>query len=154
MILNSHYRDMLLALSVANVKFMVVGAYALGVHGFPRGTGDIDIWVLPSPENADALLRALKAFGAPLAELSSEDFHHDDTVYQIGVPPSRIDIVTGITALEFEPAYERAIETNLDGVRVRVPCIDDLIINKRATGRTKDLADAERLEGRLDSPDE
>ena len=145
---------MLLALSGANVKYMVVGAYALGVHGFPRGTGDIDIWVLPSPENADGIIRALTAFGAPLGDISPEDFHHDDTIYQIGVAPSRIDIVTGITALEFEPTYERSIEATIDGIPVRVPCIDDLIVNKRATGRTKDLADAERLEGRLDSSDD
>lgn len=124
----------------------MVGAYAMAVHGYPRATVDIDIWVMPSPENATMVLRALRRFGAPLQDLTTEDLQRDDTVFQIGVAPRRVDIITGASGLEFGPVYRRSISTAVEGLTVRVPALDDLITNKRASGRTKDLADAEALE--------
>jgi hypothetical protein len=144
--LNEDYRDMLHALSDEKVKFLLVGAYALAAHGYPRATMDIDIGVMPSPQNADAVLRALRRFGAPLHNLTKEDLQQDGTIFQIGVAPRRIDIVTATSGLQFEEAYEGSLSVNIEGIEVHIPSIDDLIRNKRASGRTKDLADAEALE--------
>jgi hypothetical protein len=144
--LNEDYRDILHALSDEKVRFILVGAYALAAHGYPRATMDIDIWVMPSPENADAVLRALRSFGAPLHNLSKKDLQKDGTIFQIGVAPRRIDIITTASGLQFEPTYRNSIPVNIEGIEVRIPSLDDLIINKRASGRTKDLADAEALE--------
>ncbi|MBN1973345.1 MAG: hypothetical protein JW787_06880 [Sedimentisphaerales bacterium] len=107
---------------------------------------DIDIWVMPSPDNAEAVLRALRSFGAPLQNLTKKDLEEDGTVFQIGVAPRRIDIITAATGLNFEHTYKNSLLVNIDGIDVHIPSIADLIINKRATGRTKDLADAEALE--------
>jgi hypothetical protein len=144
--LNEDYRDMLHVLSEEKVRFILVGAYALAAHGYPRATMDIDIWVMPSPENADAVLRALSRFGAPLHNLTKEDLLKDGTIFQIGVAPRRIDIITSASGLQFETTYQNSISVNIEGIEVRIPSIDDLILNKRAIGRTKDLADAEALE--------
>jgi hypothetical protein len=105
--LNEDYRDMLRALSDEKVKFLLVGAYALAAHGYPRATMDIDIWVVPSSQNADAVLRALRCFGAPLHNLTKEDFQKDGTIFQIGVAPRRIDIITAASGLQFEETYDR-----------------------------------------------
>jgi len=144
--LNEDYKDILRALSVEKVKYLLVGAYAMAAHGYPRSTLDIDFWVMQSPENADAIMRALQRFGAPLHDLSAEDLQRNGTVFQIGVAPRRIDIITEATGLEFEEAYGRSQPITIDGIEVRIPSIADLIRNKRATGRTRDLADAEALE--------
>ena len=144
--LNEDYKDILLALSVEKVSFLLVGAYALAVHGYPRATMDMDIWIMPSPQNADAVLRALQRFGAPLHKLTKEDLQNDDTVFQIGVAPRRIDLITSASGLQFEEAYGRSLLVKIEGIEVRIPAIDDLIKNKRASGRTKDWADAEALE--------
>lgn len=144
--LNEDYKDMLRALSDEKVKFILVGAYALAAHGYPRATMDIDIWIMPSPDNTEAVLRALRRFGAPLHNLTKEDLQKDATIFQIGVAPRRIDIITAASGLQFEHTYQNSIMVNIDGIDVRIPSIEDLIINKKATGRTKDLADAEALE--------
>ena len=144
--LNEDYRDILHALSDENVRFILVGAYALAAHGYPRATMDIDIWVMPSPDNAEAVLRALRSFGAPLHNLTKEDLEEEGTIFQIGVAPRRIDIITAATGLKFEHTYQNSVVVNIDGIDIHIPSIDDLIINKKATGRTKDLADAEALE--------
>jgi hypothetical protein len=144
--LNEDYRDILHALSDENVRFILVGAYALAAHGYPRATMDIDIWVMPSPDNAEAVLRALRGFGVPLHNLTKEDLEEDGTIFQIGVAPRRIDIITAASGIEFEHTYQNSVVVNIDGIDVHIPSIDDLIINKKATGRTKDLADVEALE--------
>src|SRR4030067_200876 len=144
--LNEDYRDMLLALSEEKVRFMLVGAYALAAHGYPRATMDIDIWVIPSPQNADAVLRALRRFGTPLHNLTKEDLQKDGTIFQVGVAPRRIDIITAASGLECEETYGRSLSVHLKGIEVHIPSLDDLIRNKRASGRTRDLADAEALE--------
>lgn len=125
--LNEDYRDILHALSDEKVRFILVGAYALAAHGYPRATMDIDIWVTPSPDNAEAVLRALRSFGAPLHNLTKEDLQKDGTIFQIGVAPRRIDIITAASGLQFEHTYQNSIIVNIDGLDVRIP--------SRATGQ-------------------
>jgi hypothetical protein len=144
--LNEDYRDMLQALAAEKARFLLVGAYAMAAHGYPRATMDMDIWVMPAPDNAQAVLRALKQFGAPVHNLTPTDLQRDDTVFQIGVAPRRIDIMTGASGLQFEEAFSRSVEVDIEGIRIRIPSLDDLIRNKRASGRARDLADAETLE--------
>jgi len=144
--LNEDYKDMLQALVDENVSFLLVGAYALAAHGYPRATMDIDIWVMPAPVNADSVMRAIRRFGAPLHNLNKADLEKDGTVFQIGVAPRRIDIITSASGLRFEEAFSRSAVVVIEGLEVHIPSVDDLIRNKRASGRTKDLADAEALE--------
>jgi hypothetical protein len=144
--LNKDYREMLQCLSDEGVKYLLVGAYAVAAHGYPRATMDIDIWVMPSRHNAEAVLKALRRFGSPLRDLSIGDLQKEDTIFQIGVAPRRVDIITGASGLRFEDAFAHSVETNIEGILVRIPSVDDLIRNKRASGRTKDLADVEALE--------
>lgn len=112
--LNEDYRDMLQALADEKVKFLLMDAYALAAHGYPRATMDIDIWVLPSPDNADAVLRALKRFGAPLENLTRQDLQTNGTVFQIGVAPRRIDIITTASGLQFEETFKRSISVDVE----------------------------------------
>jgi predicted nucleotidyltransferase len=144
--LNEDYRDMLQALHDEKAKFLLVGAYAMAAHGYPRATMDIDIWVLPAPENAEAVLRALRRFGAAMQTITQEDLQTEGVVFQIGVAPRRIDIITTASGLDFEETFKRSIAIDIDGIDVHIPSLADLIRNKRAAGRTKDLADAEALE--------
>jgi hypothetical protein len=144
--LNEDYKDMLRCLADENVRFLLVGAYAMAVHGFPRATMDIDLWVMPSPENGAAVLRALRKFGAPLHGLSMADLQKSGTIFQIGVAPRRIDIITGVSGLDFDKAYGHSVAANIEGIPIRTLSVEDLIRNKRASGRTKDLADVEALE--------
>lgn len=143
--LNSDYREMLQCLADERVKFLVVGAYALAVHGYPRATKDIDFFVWANPDNAASLFRALSRFGAPLKDLSAADFASEGAVYQIGVGPRRIDIITRIDGVKFEDAYARRVTVQREGIEFPVISRDDLIANKRASGRAQDLADVERL---------
>ncbi len=145
--LNKDYREMLQYLSDEGVKFLLVGAYALAAHGFPRATRDIDFFVWANPENAASLFRALDRFGAPLEEVSAADFAAEGTIFQIGVGPRRIDILTRIDGVTFADAYARRSTIRLEGIDVPVISREDLIANKRASGRTQDLADVERLTG-------
>jgi len=149
--LNEDYKDMLQALHDEKVRFLLVGAYAMAAHGYPRATMDIDIWVMPAPENAEAVLRALRRFGAPLQNITREDLQTDGTVFQIGVAPRRIDIITTASGLDFEEAFRRSMAVDIEEIEVRIPSLADLIRNKRASGRTKDLADVEALEEIRDS---
>lgn len=149
--LNEDYRDMLQALVDEKVRFLLVGAYALAAHGYPRATMDIDIWVMPAPDNADAVLRAIRRFGTPLHNLTKADLETDGAVFQIGVAPRRIDIITAASGLQFDQAFAGALTAEIEGIEVHILSVSDLIRNKRASGRTKDLADAEALE-RLHGP--
>ena len=142
---NSDYADMVRALLEAGAEFMLVGGYAVSVHGYPRTTFDIDFWVRPNPDNARKVMRALRAFGAPLQEVSEGDFDHPDMVVQIGVAPRRIDLLTRIDGVEWEEAVPHAVTKEIDGLPVPVVGLDDLIRNKRASGRPKDAADAAAL---------
>ncbi len=144
--LNRDYKDILQSLVDEDVKFLLVGAYALAAHGYPRATMDIDLWVLPSPDNARAVLRTLHSFGAPLHGLTISDLQEDDTIFQIGVAPRRIDIMTAVSGLKFNEAYAQSLEIDIEGLKIHYLSLEDLIRNKKASGRTKDLADVEALE--------
>ena len=144
--LNNDYRDILLALSNRKVKFLLVGAYAMAAHGYPRSTMDIDLWIMPDPENAIIVLQALEDFGAPCGSLSPDDLQKEGLIFQIGVAPRRIDILTSVDGLTFEDAFAHSSIIEIEGIPVQVLSTADLIKNKRSTGRTKDLADAESLE--------
>ena len=145
--MNPDFRDILSALSDEEVEFLLVGAYALAVHGLPRATGDIDLWTRPDPGNARRVLLALARFGAPLEQIRQSDLCRPNLVFQIGVTPNRIDLLTSIDGVDFDEAWAARTEMELDGVRVPVISRRDLIRNKRASGRPQDLADVARLEG-------
>jgi len=145
---NQNFRDLLAALSAEGVEFLIVGAYALAVHGLPRATGDLDIWIRPTPENAARLWKALLRFGAPLSSVSVTDFQSPDTVYRMGRPPNQVDILTSISGVEFQQAWQNRLQHEVEGVSVTVLGIDEQILNKRSTDRPKDKLDADWLEKR------
>lgn len=145
--MNPDFDDFLRALRDAEVRFLVAGAHALAIHGVPRSTGDIDIWIEASPENSERVWRALSAFGAPVDSLgvTKDDLSKPDVVVQLGLPPRRIDLLTGLSGLRFEDAWkDRVLHAFGSG---QVPFIgrESLVVNKRQTGRLKDLADLEAL---------
>lgn len=147
--LNDDYKEMLQCLSEEDVKFLLVGAYALAVHGFPRATKDIDFFVWATPENAGKLMRALAKFGAPMDQISESDFSTEGVIFQIGNSPRRIDIVTTIDGIKFDQAYANKKVFRIEGLQIPVISLEDLIANKRASGRKQDLADVEKLESQL-----
>ncbi len=143
--LNDDYREMLHILLDEGVEFILVGAYALAAHGYPRATGDIDIWVRSSAENALRVYQALAQFGAPVQNICPEDFTNSDVIFQIGVAPRRIDIMTSITGVDFADAVQNALPIDIEELSIPVLAISDLIKNKEETGREKDLLDAKVL---------
>jgi hypothetical protein len=145
--LNEDFRDMLACLGAARVEFVIVGAHALAAHGLPRATGDIDVLVRPSAENAARVMEALAAFGAPTEAhgIRAADFEIPGQVYQLGVPPRRIDLLTAIDGVTFEDAFASRIEAAVGGLVLPFLGRNALIANKRAAGRPKDLVDVEAL---------
>jgi hypothetical protein len=137
---------MLSALFAAGAEFMVVGAHALAAHGLPRATGDLDIFIRATPENARRVLAALREFGAPLFDLTERDLRTPDTVFQIGLPPSRIDLLTSISGVTFDDAWPRHVDVALGTLIVPIIGRDDFVTNKKAAGRTKDLLDVQMLD--------
>jgi hypothetical protein len=137
---------MLSALSAENVEFLVVGAYAMAAHGCVRATGDLDIWIRPLPENADRVWRALTRFRAPLFDLTKDDLVNPDIVFQIGIAPNRIDLLTAIDGVGFDEAWEHRKTVVVEGRSVAALGRDQLIKNKKATGRPKDLFDVQWLQ--------
>lgn len=144
--LNPDFRDMLPALNGAGVEYLLVGAYALAAHGCPRATGGIDLWIRPTPENAGRVWAALQAFEAPRSQVTEADFAEPDIVFQIGVAPRRIDLLTSISGVRFDDAWLRRRTIEVDGLLLHTLSREDLIANKLATGRPKDLADVAWLE--------
>lgn len=143
--MNPDFVDLLRAFAAAEVRFLVVGAYALALHGRPRATGDLDIWVDASPQNAPRVMRALAAFGAPLLDVSEADFAREGIVYQIGLPPGRIDILTQLTGLAFDDAWPDRVRGPFGELEVDFIGREAFIRNKKATGRIRDLGDIENL---------
>jgi len=143
--LNDDYKEMLQLLKNNEVRFLVVGAYAMGAYGYPRATGDMDIWIMASGENSQRVFRALKEFGAPLAQIDETTFAARDIIFQIGVAPRRIDIITSIDGVDFEQAWQRRVDVEIDGLSVPFISKPDLIKNKESTGRDKDLLDVKYL---------
>lgn len=139
------FRDLLELLNEHAVEYLIVGGYALAFHGAPRFTGDIDVFVRPTPENASRILNALSAFGFSFSNLDIEDFQTPDKVVQLGVPPVRVDLITSISGVTWKQAQAHK-ETGVFGnVPVAYIGRTELVINKRASGRKKDLADLEAL---------
>lgn len=144
--MNRDFIELLATFNTHTVEYIIVGAHALAAHGHVRATKNLDIWVRPSDENAPKVLAALVKFGAPLHDLTERDLATAGTVFQIGVPPLRIDVITEIDGVAFESAWRDRLDVQLGGISVPVLSRHHLIANKRASGRLQDLADLERLE--------
>ncbi len=145
--LNEDFIDLLAELDDAGAEFLIIGAHALAVHGVARATGDLDVFVRRSTENAERVLTALRLFGAPVDahRLTAGDLNRPGTVYQVGLPPRRIDLLTSIDGCDFEEAWRGRTEVDVQGRRLPFLGRRELEINKRASGRTKDLLDLELL---------
>lgn len=140
------FRDLLAEFNAHGVEFLVVGAHALAAHGLVRATKDLDVWVRPDPLNAQATFAALAAFGAPLHDLTVEDLSRPGLIFQIGVEPVRIEVITAIDGVEFEEAWPARVEARLADQVVGVLSRQHLIVNKRTAARGQDLVDVEWLE--------
>ncbi len=149
--LNKDYKEMLQLLLEEQVDFMLVGAYALGAHGYPRATGDIDIWVKADEINSINIYRALERFGAPLDQIAVNDFAQEGIVFQIGVTPRRIDIVTHLDGVSFDEADEDKIIVKVEGLKLPILSFDKLIKNKLSTGSERDELDVKLLRKRRTS---
>lgn len=144
--MNRDFIELLAAFNDHTAEYIVVGAHALAAHGQVRATKGLDVWVRPSNENAPKVLAAFVEFGAPLHDLTERDLTTAGTVFQIGVPPIRIDVITEIDGVAFESAWPDRVDVRLGGISVPVLSRHHLIANKKASGRLQDLADLERLE--------
>lgn len=145
--MNEDFTDLLGALLAVEARFMVVGAHAMAVHGVPRATGDLDVWIAADPDNAQRVFRALARFGAPVLALgfSPDDLQRPEQVLQIGLPPRRIDLLTSISGVAFEDAWSNRVVRQVGAAPVPFIGRVDLVRNKRATARPKDLADLDAL---------
>lgn len=144
--MNSDFRELIAEFNAHGVEYLVVGAHALAAHGHVRATKDLDVWIRPSWENAQRAIAALAAFGAPLHDLTTSDLATPGVVFQIGVAPIRIDILTAIDGVLFDGAWAHRVASQFGGLDVFVLSRNDLVRNKRASGRLQDLADVEWLE--------
>lgn len=145
--MNEDFLELLSELNAAEARFLVVGAYAVGIHGRPRATKDLDVWIEASEENAARVLTALRRFGAPLGDLQEGDLAVPGIGFKMGQPPCRIDILTEVSGLAFHDAWPRRVQAEMGGgVSCSVISVEDLIANKRAAARPQDLADVDALE--------
>jgi hypothetical protein len=143
---NPDFRDLLSALSAEGADFIIVGAHAVMFYTTPRYTKDLDVWVRPTRDNAERVHRALRAFGAPVIDLTVDDLATPGTIFQIGIEPNRVDIITSIEGVTFDEAWSRRVSSTYGGVAIALLSVPDLLTNKRAVGRRQDLLDVERLE--------
>jgi len=146
MIFEQDFIDFVEFLNKYEVKYMVVGAYALSFHGRPRHTGDLDLWIKPDNENARKMIKVISEFGFGQLGLNEDDFLRENYVTQLGYPPLRIDILNSISGVDFDEAYDLRLETEIDNLKISFISVNDLIRNKQAVGRPKDLGDIEALE--------
>ena len=145
-VLNQDFKEFIQSLNDNDVRYLVVGGYAVAFHGYPRYTKDIDVWVEMIVGNASRVIKALDQFGFVSLELKASDFLMPDQIIQLGYPPRRIDILTTLPGVEFSDCYSSRIITDIDGVPVNFIDLENLKKNKKATGRHQDLADLENLE--------
>jgi len=145
-VLNQDFKEFIQSLNDNAVRYLLVGGYAVAVHGYPRYTKDMDIWVDMSEENAAKIVKALNEFGFASLGLKEADFIAPDQIIQLGYPPGRIDILTTLPGVEFGDCYPARVTTDVDGVTVACIDLDNLVKNKKATGRHQDWADVENLE--------
>jgi hypothetical protein len=144
-------REFLRSLGRHEVEYLLVGGYAVSLHGFPRNTADLDVWIRPVPANADRVMAALRGFGFAPGPAEREALLTPGRILRLGYPPVRIELLTAPSGVEFVSCRSRAVILPIDGTEIPVLSLDDLIANKRAAGRPKDLIDAlelERLRGR------
>lgn len=144
--INSDFREFIELLNRNDVKYLVVDGYALAFHGYPRYTKDIDIWLWISEENANSIVKTLEQFGFSALDIKKEDFLSAGYVIQLGQPPSRIDLLTSVTGLDFEQCYASKVHINIQGTEIDFIDLENLKKNKKAVGRHQDLADLENLE--------
>jgi hypothetical protein len=149
--LNKDYKEMLQLLLEEQVDFILVGAYALAAHGYPRATGDIDIWVRADEINSINIYKALERFGAPVDQITVNDFANEGIVFQIGVTPRRIDIITHLDGVLFGEADEDKVIVEVEGLKLPILSFDKLIKNKLSTGRERDELDVKLLQKRKKS---
>jgi len=140
------FKEFLKLLKEYNVRYLLIGGYAVGYHGYPRATEDMDIWVAVHPDNAQKLVSTLRAFGFDDPNLKSELFLQKPKIIRMGFPPMRLEIATSISGVEFDERYQTRITDDFDGVEVSVIDLENLKKNKKASGRTKDIADLEELQ--------
>ncbi|MBM4315820.1 MAG: hypothetical protein FJ122_18175 [Deltaproteobacteria bacterium] len=143
--LHPDFKDFLRLLNSYGVEYLVVGGYAVGYHGYPRATGGMDIWIAVSKANAEKTAQVLRAFGMPELETTESPFTEKDKVVRMGVPPVRIEVITGASGVEFTECYLRREIMEIDDIPVNFISLDDLKLNKRAAGRHKDLEDIVHL---------
>lgn len=143
--LNEDYKEILQILLNNKVRFLIVGAYAMGIHGYPRATGDFDIWVEPTPKNSQKIYKSLSEFGSPLFDITEKTFAAKKTIFQIGVAPRRIDIITYIDGVAFKQAYKTKKIIEINNLRIPFLSKENLIKNKQSTGREKDKLDVKYL---------
>jgi hypothetical protein len=139
------FKEFLQLLNEHRVEYLLVGGYAVGYHGYPRATVDMDIWIGRSPATAEKMVRVLREFGFDVPNLSTDLFLREDQIVRMGAPPIRLEIFTAIPGVEFESCYRSRVLDELDGVQVNLISLEQLKINKKASGRSKDLADLENL---------
>ena len=144
--LNQDFKEFIGSLNAKHVRYLVIGGYAVALHGHPRYTKDIDVWIELSPENAAKMVQALEQFGFESLQLQADDFLTPDQVIQLGYPPNRIDIITTPPGVEFESCYASRMEVEIAGVLVKFINLENLKKSKRAAGRLQDLADIENLQ--------
>jgi predicted nucleotidyltransferase len=145
MFVNSDFSDLLKIFNANAVKYLIIGGYAVVQYTEPRFTKDLDIWISVDRDNAAAVFKALREFGAPLVDMSEADFSQEGYFYQMGRPPVRVDILMGIPGMGFEIAWQRRVEIDFNGLVVKFISREDLITVKKASGRPQDLIDAELL---------
>jgi len=144
--MNSDSIELLAAFIQENIKYLIVGGYAVSFHAEPRYTKDLDILIATTHENAQALYHTLGKFGVPLQDVRPQDFENQELFFMIGAPPNRIDILMGIPGVDFEQAWENRVEADIDGIPIYYISRQDLIVSKRAVGRDQDLVDIKALE--------
>jgi len=143
--LPNDFKEFLKLLNAHQVEYLLIGGYAVGYHGYPRATADMDIWIAINPVNSEKIVTVLKEFGFNVAGLSAELFLKEWQIIRLGLPPIRIEITTSISGVNFSECYQSKIEDELDGVKINLISLNYLKINKRASGRHQDLADLEKL---------
>ena len=143
---NKDFKEFIQSLNDNQVRYLVVGGYAVALHGYPRYTRDIDIWIEMAPANAARIVHALQQFGFGSLDLKEQDFLDEDTIIQLGYPPRRIDLLTTLSGVDFEACFVARVMVDMDGLPVNFIDLENLKKNKRAAGRAQDIADVENLE--------
>ncbi len=145
LVLSPDFKEFLKLLKEYDVRYLLIGGYAVGYHGYARATGDMDIWIAIHPDNAQKIVAVLKAFGFDHPDLNAELFLRENKIIRMGMPPVRLEITTSISGVEFDECYQARIVDELDGVEVNLIDLENLKKNKKASGRSKDIADLEKL---------